>query len=93
MAIESRLVQLVLLNVSDQTTRARLNSGTPGASTSTCRGVLLGQQSGMKLDITNSFELPRENASPDFLQKRVEQCEKEQTGASSYARIFQRGKT
>ena len=67
------LLQLVLLNVSDQVTRAGLNGGE--ASTSACRGVLLGQQHGMRLSVTNSFELPgEEGQSPEFVQKRVEQC-------------------
>lgn len=61
------LLQLVLLNVSDQVTRAGLNGGE--ASTSACRGVLLGQQHGMRLSVTNSFELPGGRAKTPSLCK------------------------
>ncbi len=70
-------LQLVLINISDHWTRTKANVGRP----TRVMGILLGQQVGRTVDISNSFEIkytagPEGEAQIDmpFLVHKQEQC-------------------
>ena len=72
-------MQLVMLNVSDHDVRIKANGMASGSGR--VYGILLGQQLGRQISISNSFELQvRESANGDvdideaFLTKKLDQC-------------------
>lgn len=80
-AMEVFLHPLVIINISDHHTRERVGLGKSGGR---IFGVLLGTQSGRRVEIINSFEMvlkkdkEKENTSPtidkELLQLKVAQC-------------------
>ena len=72
-------MQLVLINISDHSTRVHANGNTEQPRTRVL-GCLLGQQTGRVVDIINSLEIRYEDG-PDgitidegYLAKKQEQC-------------------
>ncbi len=73
-------MQLVLINISDHTTRIRANKVDASSPSPRVLGCLLGQQTGRVVDISNSLELKYtvgdEGVVIDeaYLIKKQEQC-------------------
>ena len=72
-------LQLVLINISDHSTRVHANNPVDGERTRVL-GCLLGQQSGRVVDISNSLEIKYETGEHGtvideaYLAKKQEQC-------------------
>ena len=72
-------MQLVLINISDHSTRVHANNPVEGERTRVL-GCLLGQQSGRVVDISNSLEIKHETGEHGitideaYLAKKQEQC-------------------
>lgn len=78
--LQFQLHPLVLVNVSDHFVRSRANTQNPTIDNCKALGLLLGQQNGRVVDISNSFELKYQRDSEGaiqideaFLTKRQEQ--------------------
>ena len=74
-------LQLVLINISDHFMRTKANSADPNTAEVQVMGILLGQQSGRVVDISNSFEIKYERdpqgavlGDEGFLTRKQEQC-------------------
>lgn len=69
-----------MISISDQYVRTKVNNLQVPGSEGRVLGILLGQQNGRLVDISNSFELAyhKDNGSilidDILLQKRIEQC-------------------
>ncbi len=79
--LQFRLHPLVLINVSDHSTRTRANTVASATSSIKVLGCLLGTQSGRSIDISNSFEIKFETSTTGrmvidnaFLLKKQDQC-------------------
>jgi len=75
-AMDVKLHPMVIINLSDHYTRERVKS----TKNVRCIGVLLGQQSGRKIEVYNSFEmildLETKNLDNEFLKKRLVQFQR-----------------
>ncbi len=78
-ALQIDLHPLVIINISDHYTRAKVGGTTPGAPPRVI-GALLGIQNGRNIEISNSFELVYHNLSGavvvdmEYLKSKQEQC-------------------
>jgi len=75
-AMDVKLHPMVIVNLSDHFTRERVRIG---KNTIRIYGILLGQQSGRKVEISNSFEIlvsPEKHIDHEFLKKRLGQFQR-----------------
>ena len=82
-----RSVQLVLINISDHFMRTQANEQAEPSVEIKVLGILLGQQTGRVVDISNSFEIKAERDAQGsvaideaFLTRKQEQCKRLPTG-------------
>jgi len=75
-AMDVKLHPMVLVNLSDHFTREKVKAG----KTVRIYGILLGQQSGRKVEISNSFEIlldeSKQTLDHEFLKKRLAQFQR-----------------
>lgn len=79
-ALQIDLHPLVIINISDHFTRAKVESTAPTAPPPRVIGALLGVQNGRNIEISNSFELVYHTlegnivVDTDYLKSKQEQC-------------------